>query len=93
MEILMDNYIWIIVIVVIILMTIIGYIAEKTNFGKKEFSKKKTDKKVEEKKDENVVVPVVKAPKAEETLGVFEAPKELIQSAEKKHQLFNLKIL
>ncbi len=41
MDIVMDNYIiWIIVAIVIILMTIIGYIAEKTDFGKKEFSKR-----------------------------------------------------
>ncbi len=44
MEFLTDNYIWIIFIIVIILMIIIGYIAEKTNFGKKEFSKRKSSK-------------------------------------------------
>ena len=41
MEILAENYIWFIIGVAIILMTIIGYIADKTNFGKKEFSKRK----------------------------------------------------
>ena len=40
MEILIDNYIWIMLVIVVILMTIIGYIAEKTNFGKKEFAKR-----------------------------------------------------
>lgn len=48
MEFLSANYIWIIVAVVIILMTIIGYIAEKTDFGRKEFEKR--EKKVKEKK-------------------------------------------
>lgn len=42
MDFLADNYIWIIGAVVIILMTIIGYIAEKTDFGKKAFDKRAT---------------------------------------------------
>ena len=76
MEILTDNYIWIIVIVVVILMPIIGYIAEKTNFGKKEFSKKKNNKQVIEgnqekkeeiKKAETPAAPVVETSEAEKT--------------------------
>lgn len=55
MEFLVDNYIWIILVIVVILMTIIGYIAEKTNFGKKEFAKrgKKAKQKLVEKENEN----------------------------------------
>ena len=45
MEILAENYIWFIIGVAIILMTIIGYIADKTNFGKKEFSIRRGSKK------------------------------------------------
>lgn len=36
-----DNYVWIIVIAVIIVMTIIGYIADKTKFGEKKEQTKK----------------------------------------------------
>lgn len=43
-EILAENSIWFIIGVAIVLMTIIGYIADKTNFGKKEFSKRKNEK-------------------------------------------------
>lgn len=65
MDIVMDNYIiWIIVAVVIILMTVIGYIAEKTDFGKKEplkrgnLGKEKTKKtKVKSKEIEESVLP------------------------------------
>lgn len=92
MEILTDNYIWIIVIVVVILMTIIGYIAEKTNFGKKEFSKKKNNKQVEEKKVETKVeekkpevpsMPVKETLKSENPVEEFEAPKESVKPVEK----------
>ena len=30
-----DNYVWIIVIAVVVVMTVIGYIADKTKFGSK----------------------------------------------------------
>ena len=71
MEVLMDNYIWIIIVIVVILMTIIGYIAEKTDFGKKEFSKRKKGKKeiqLEEKQNEKITkveTPEVKTLKEE----------------------------
>lgn len=93
MEILTDNYIWIIVIVVVILMTIIGYIAEKTNFGKKEFSKKKNNKKIEEKemevkaeekKSEISSMPAKETSKVENTMEAVETPKELVKQVEKE---------
>ncbi len=93
MEILTDNYIWIIVIVVVILMTIIGYIAEKTNFGKKEFSKKKNNKQVIEgnqekkeeiKKAETPAAPVVETSEAEKKAYEFEAPERIIKPIEKE---------
>ena len=35
----MDNYIWAIIIVIAILMAVVGYIADKTDFGRKEFER------------------------------------------------------
>ena len=44
-----ENYIWILIIGIVILMTIIGYIADKTDFGKEKMKKEKTKKeKIEE---------------------------------------------
>ena len=40
-----DNYVWIIVIAVVIVMTVIGYIADKTKFGDKKPKEKKENKK------------------------------------------------
>ena len=48
-----DNYVWFIAGGVILLMTIIGYIAEKTDFGKKKTGKTDADKP---KKDRKSVV-------------------------------------
>lgn len=41
MEFIMENYIWFIIGGIVILMTIIGYIADKTNFTKREENKEK----------------------------------------------------
>jgi len=51
MEFLMNNYIWILICIVVVIMTIIGYYAEKTDFGKKVVEKPKKEKKVKEKKN------------------------------------------
>ena len=40
MDFIMDNYVWFIVIGVIIIMAIIGYIADKTDFGRKNQSER-----------------------------------------------------
>ena len=48
----LDNYVWFIVVGVILFMALIGYIAEKTNFGRNQFEKKvKREPKVKKKKD------------------------------------------
>lgn len=55
MDFIIDNIVWIIVGLIIIIMTIIGYIAEKTDFGKKELTKrekKAKEPKVKQKKME-----------------------------------------
>lgn len=49
---LIDNYIWFVVVLVVIIMTIIGYYAEKTNFGKNVKVKPKKTKKGKKKKDD-----------------------------------------
>lgn len=48
-----DNYIWIIIVGVVLLMALIGFIAEKTNFGKEQF--KKDEKKPKKKKGKKEV--------------------------------------
>ena len=48
MEFLMDNYIWIMIICIVLLMALIGYIAEKQGFGTKENIKKEKKSKKEE---------------------------------------------
>lgn len=48
MDFIMDNYVWFIVIGVIIIMAIIGYIADKTDFGRKNQSE--NNEKIKEKK-------------------------------------------
>ena len=48
MQFVTDNYIWFLIIGIVILMVVIGYIAEKTDFGHKDVGKKeKKDKKKE----------------------------------------------
>lgn len=57
MEFLETNYVWIIVVAVILIMTVIGFIADKHDFGKKEKkNKEKTVKNtVEPVQEENIV--------------------------------------
>lgn len=45
MDFIVDNYFWFIVGGIVLLMIIIGYIAEKTDFGRKPFKEKKDDNK------------------------------------------------
>ena len=59
MQFISDNYIWFMVVIVVAIMTIIGYIAEKTDFGHKkvEDSKPKKEKlKIEDIKDKNLTL-------------------------------------
>lgn len=51
-----DNYVWIIVIAVIIVMTIIGYIADKTKFGEKKEKPEKVKPVKEMEKNEETIV-------------------------------------
>ena len=59
MEFVIGDYIWLIIAGVVVVMTIIGYIADKTDFGKKDLTKKATPVKketittIEPEKDEN----------------------------------------
>lgn len=43
MNFIVENYFWIIIIVIAILMAVVGYIADKTDFGRKEFERKVKD--------------------------------------------------
>lgn len=63
-----DNYIWFIVGGIVLIMTLIGYFAEKTNFGKKGEHRNKTEKK--SKKDKNESIEEI--PFEEETLDLFQ---------------------
>ncbi|MDD3452889.1 MAG: hypothetical protein PHN42_01255 [Bacilli bacterium] len=55
MEFISENYIWIIIIAVVIIMTVIGYIADKTDFGKKPVKEKKIKEKKITKEEKDVV--------------------------------------
>lgn len=61
MDFIIDNYIWFIVVGIIIIMAVIGYIADKTDFGRKLSIQKeerpKKEKKVKEKKEKIKVQP------------------------------------
>lgn len=59
MEFLLDNYIWFIIGFIVILMIVIGYLAEKTQFGSKKITKK--DKNVKKKKEVEVLEQVEQA--------------------------------
>lgn len=49
MDFIVDNYLWFVIGAIVVLMLIIGFIAEKTDFGRKPFSqnKKEKNKKIE----------------------------------------------
>ena len=55
MDFIVDNYVWFIVVGVIILMAVIGYIADKTDFGRKGKEEDTKEKKVEKPKKEKKV--------------------------------------
>ena len=75
----LENYIWFLVAFIVIVMTIIGYFAEQTEFGKKVLGRDiepKTEKKKKKKKkdifeeimeEQNQQIPVVESPTKEET--------------------------
>lgn len=53
MEFVMDNYIWFIVGGIVILMAVIGYFADKSDFGRKKFNEEIIEKPKKEKKQRN----------------------------------------
>lgn len=55
MDFIVENYVWFIVIGIIILMAVIGYIADKTDFGRKGKEEDTKEKKVEKPKKEKKV--------------------------------------
>lgn len=55
MDFIVDNYVWFIVVGIIILMAVIGYIADKTDFGRKGKDEDTKEKKVEKPKKEKKV--------------------------------------
>lgn len=55
MDFIVDNYVWFIVIGIIILMAVVGYIADKTDFGRKGKEEGTKEKKVEKPKKEKKV--------------------------------------
>lgn len=70
MQFIIDNYIWFIVIGVVIIMAVIGFIAEKTEFGKKSIEKKikrQEEKDAKLKESLEATVPVENIPMNEET--------------------------
>lgn len=73
-----DNYVWFIAGGVILLMTIIGYIAEKTDFGKKKNGKTDADKPKKEKKKKNKKKDVV-----DEVISDVPGEEKLLEMAEK----------
>ena len=54
MDFIIDNYLWFVIGGIALLMIIIGYFAEKTDFGKKPLSEKKPKEKVKEEPVEEV---------------------------------------
>ena len=80
----MDNYIWAIIIVIAVLMAVVGYIADKTDFGRKEFAKKVVKEKPvkekvkKEKKSKKSKEVVEELPIVEESIG-FDSNENLFE--------------
>jgi len=51
MNFILDNWLWFLIAAIILLMTLIGYVAEQTDFGRKEIEKKEKPKKEKKKKE------------------------------------------
>lgn len=100
MDFIYDNYVWFIVIGVILFMALIGYIAEKTNFGRKQFEKKvkkeprskktKKQKEIPEVEEEVPVEPSIEEDKNNEAQidsGVVIEDDDWMQSLSKKTEI------
>lgn len=84
MDFITDNYIWIIVAVVIILMTLIGYIAEKTDFGKKEFAKREKKEKQKKSKENKKKAVKEEQPIVEESAETKTMPVEITDATKQE---------
>lgn len=82
MEFIEENYIWLIIIAVIVVMTIIGYIADKTDFGKNKTEKVKKEKTKKEKKSKKEKQKETEKLNEEEMELPIELPKDDIDIAE-----------
>ena len=85
MEFFVDNWSWFLGGAVVLLMTLIGYIAEQTDFGRKEVQKQEKPKKIKEKKVKEKKVKEKKQKKSKENQETevleMEQPKPEIQMA------------
>lgn len=83
MDFIVDNYLWFIVGGIVVLMIIIGFIAEKTDFGRKPFSQNKKEKSEKNKmiEESNEETPI-ESDESEEivTDSMFELPIEDAQT-------------
>lgn len=103
MEFFVDNWLWFLVAGIIILMTIIGYIAEKTDFGRKDIQPKpkrekakKTKEKAKRVKENNEPIEILEIQKDEvkpelqvslATDSILEEPAELIIKSEENEEI------
>ena len=76
MDFIVDNYVWFIVVGIIILMAVIGYIADKTDFGRKGKEEDTKEKKVEKPKKEKKVKEKIKV----EAKGINELTQEVTEN-------------
>jgi len=85
MEFFVENWIWFLVAAIVILMTLIGYIAEKTDFGRKDIPKKEKAKKQKvkkEKKDLTDVLETEPMPEVQMSLATDSILEEPVQTVE-----------
>ena len=88
MEFFVDNWLWFLVGAIVILMTLIGYIAEKTDFGRKDVAKRQKpekEKKQPKAKEETAEVlenePTPEVQMSLATDSIFEEPVETVENA------------
>ena len=86
MEFIIDNLVWFIVGGVVILMTIIGYFAEKTDFGKNLSSKNNEDEELVEPKKEKHAKKIKPTKKGKEA-DLVDKKEEILQSQPVEEQL------
>lgn len=97
MEFFVDNWLWFLIGAIIILMTLIGYIAEKTDFGRKDIPKRekpKKEKKQPKAKEELEEVlesePMPEVQMSLATDSIFEEPIETLEDIKEGVENLNL---